>query len=83
MKLVPYDRSKLKIYKPGRNQAILLEFVESGLDCVKVEDWTHKNAKVCQSNLGACALKLGLQNSVRVVIRKGEVFLVRKDKEDT
>lgn len=82
MKLTPYERKNLKLYKPGNNQALLFEFVNSGMDCAEVEDYPHKSAKICQSNLRTCAKRLGLQNSVRVVIRKDSVFLVRRHQED-
>lgn len=79
MKLTPYDITKLKLYKPGKNQKLITEFVNSGETCAEVENYTQKSAKVAQSNLSATINTLGLKNSVRVVIRKDRVFLVRKD----
>ena len=79
MKLTPYDVTKLKLYKPGKNQEIITEFVNSGETCMEVENYTQKNASIAQSNLSVSIDTLGLKNSVRVVIRKEHVFLVRKD----
>ena len=39
MRLVPYDRSKLK-RRNSDNYTIIDEFVQSGLECAKVEGWT-------------------------------------------
>ena len=79
MKLTPYDVTKLNLYKPGKNQKLLTEFVNSGETCAEVENYTQKSAKTAQSNLSTTINTLGLKNSVRVVIRKEHVFLVRKD----
>lgn len=78
MKLYPYDRKDLKKdYRLGKNQAILFEFLESGLDCAKLEGYTQKKARYCQSNLRTCALRLGLANSIRIHIEGNDVFLLR------
>ena len=57
MKLVPYDISKIRYYRPCKLQVILNEFVNSGLDCVEVKDFTHKNAKSCANALNTSAKK--------------------------
>ena len=59
MKLIPYDEKKLKWRKPGSNQALIKEFLESGEECVKVENFTQKSAKIAQSNITTCARKNG------------------------
>ena len=79
MKLTPYDVTKLNLYKPGKNQKLLTEFVNSGETCAEVENYTQKSAKTAQSSLMVAAKKLGLNNSVRIAKRKDRVFLVRKD----
>lgn len=76
MKMVPYNKDELKYLKPGHNQKLLLEFAESGLDCVKLEGYPQKNAKTCQSNLSTAAVRLGLRH-IKVVVRKENVFLLK------
>lgn len=78
MQLVPYDVEKIRYYKPSKNQKILEEFIESGLDCVKLKDWNHKNARSLQSTLYSSKRRFHI-NNVAIVIRKGGVFLVRTD----
>lgn len=77
MKFVSCNKEELsKCYKLGRNQKLLVEFNDSGLECAEVIDYHQKDAKICQSNLTVCAARLGLGNSVK---RGERVFLVKKD----
>lgn len=83
MKFVPYDRKKIRTeYKFGKLQEKLREFAESGLDCAKVEDSHYKSAKTCQTTLLQSLKSLGLNNSIRVTVCDGEVFLLRKNYEE-
>ena len=83
MKLHPYERGDLKCnYRFGRNQAILMEFVDSGLDCAKLEGYPHKNARICQSNLRTTAVRIGLANTVRIHTEGQDVFLLRITDDD-
>lgn len=80
MKMIPFDRDKVR---PGyrmhnNNLAILQEFINSGQECVKLEDHGHKTAKTCQTCLCSSRRRFGL-NNVGIAIRSGEVFLYRKD----
>lgn len=79
MKFVPYNRKDLnKGYKPGRNQALLFEFAESGLDCARVADFPHKSAKNFQTCLIECAKRIGLSNTIQICVRSGQVYLLRR-----
>lgn len=78
MKLIPYDRSKIGKKRRGANQAIIEEFVNSGHDCVKIENYTHKSAESCEASFGKSIQRSPYKDSVDVCIRKGEVFLVKK-----
>lgn len=78
MKLVPYEISKLGSIKGySNNRALLQEFVESDLDCVKVEGFTQKEARYCASSLSNSVKRYRIAN-VKVITRKNEVFLVKK-----
>lgn len=80
MKLIPYDYKeamKKKRYKPTRNLGILEEFIESGLDCVKLEGYDHKNAETATSSFKSSIKYYGMTN-VECFYRKDEVFLIRK-----
>lgn len=78
MKLIPYDAEKLKWRKPGTNQALINEFLESEEKCVKVENFTQKSAKIAQSNITTCARKMGIR-SMKATIRGNDLFLVKID----
>lgn len=83
MKLYPYERKDLKSgYRFGRNQKILYEFVNSGLDCAKLEDYPQKSARICQSSLRTASLRIGLANTVRIHIEGENVFLLRVTNAD-
>lgn len=81
MRLVPYDATKLKVYKLCKNQKLIQEFLDSEQTCVKIEDFPHKNASVCRSVLGISIKRMGV-NNVIAVLRKGCVYLIRTDKVD-
>lgn len=84
MRLVEYDINKIKSvrnhYKISANLKLLTEFVESGMECMKVEGWTTKTASICASslNLSAKRYKIG---GVRAMSTKGEVFLIKVDQK--
>lgn len=81
MKLVPYDVKKLgnRSFKACRNQKIIQQFLDSGETCVKLEDFPHKSASVCRSVMRASIQRMKLDSTVKVVLRNGEVFLIRLD----
>lgn len=79
MRIVPYDFKKLndtKYFKKTELQKILEEFLESGADCVKIEEWTQKNASGCASSFNNAAKRYKM-SGVKAISRKGEVFLVK------
>lgn len=80
MKLVPYDRKKLGYitYTKTKNFKILTEFIDSGMECAKVEGWSNKYAHYCSSSLQQ-SIKWFKMNNVRAITRNGEVFLIRTD----
>lgn len=80
MKLVAYDREKLGDcnYKRTKLLVVIEEFVESGMDCAKIEGWTHKNAVSCAAALNK-AIKRYNKSGIRVTIRSGEVFLIKTE----
>lgn len=83
MKLYPYERKDLRNgYRLGRNQKILYEFANSGLDCAKLEDYPQKSARICQSNLRTASLRIGLANTVRIHTEGENVFLLRITDDD-
>lgn len=78
MKLVPYHKDKLGgVFSRSENRKILEEFMNSGLDCAKVENFTQKSASTCSSSL-ALSIKRYHYTSIQAVKRGDEVFLVRK-----
>ena len=56
-------------------------FKRSGYECVRLIGWTHKTAKSCADSIN---IFLGRNRIpfVRVMTRKGEVYLINTLKED-
>ena len=81
MKLIPYDKSILKRgwYARTKNQVYIQEFIDSEYDCVKLENYTHNDAKSCQNAMQCTIKRMGVFNRIRCAIRNGEVFLVKLD----
>lgn len=78
MKLIPYNIDYLRNNKPGKNEAILKEFLNSGQKCVKVEGYPHKNARSFATTFWKSARAYGITN-VSVRTHGDEVFLIRTD----
>ena len=80
MRAVPYDFKKIELkrghYKKTEMQKILEEFLASGQDCVKIEDWTQKSAMCCAGVLNKSIERFKLTGA-RAISRNGEVFLIR------
>lgn len=77
MKLVPYDVKKVKYYSTTKNLKIIKEFKESNLQCAKIEDFPHADARSCYSSLVGSIKRFGIVG-VRVITSRGEVFLIKE-----
>ena len=78
MKLVPYNLSDLGHiggYRKTSNLKILDEFVKSGYQCVKVENYPQKDAANCRNSLVNSIKKFKL-NGIKVSVRGRDVFLI-------
>ena len=78
MKLVAYDKKKLKVdgYTPTANMRFIEEFANSSMDCAKVEGWTQKKAWYCATSLNNTIKRMGKKN-IKAISRKNEVFLLK------
>ena len=77
MTLVPYDANKIGCYhKKTKLLKILDEFRDSDYDCVKVENYDHKDAYSRTASL-SCSIKRYHYDGIRAVTHRGEVFLVK------
>ena len=79
MKLVPYDKTKLNMrrcYKPTRNYKFLMEFIESGLDCVRIEDYPHKSTDSAQASF-VNSIKHFHMTQIRCIRCDGKLYLIR------
>lgn len=82
MNLIPYDYNKLMTEEKRVRTKLLVvleEFIATNQKCVKIEDYTQRNAKVCRDNLYMATKRFKMQNTIQVVMSKGDVFLIRKD----
>ena len=66
-------------FKATRNLNILTEFIESGMDCAKIEDYTQREARYCATSLNN-SIKRYHMTGVRAVMLDHEVYLVKTDK---
>ena len=82
MKLIPCDKKAIATVKEVRsdNFKLLWDFVESGEVCAQVEGYPHKTANSCASSLRT-AVKNYKLNTVAVVVRRGNVYLIKNDIE--
>lgn len=79
MNLIPWEKAMItKTYKHCKNQVVLEEFLRSGLECAKVENFAHSTPHVCANALRRSALRLGMSQII-VAVRNGEVFLIREN----
>lgn len=79
MRLVECDINKvdLKSYKKRTKWLkVIDEFVESGMGCCRLEDYTNKDAASCESALNH-AIKNYKKKGIKAVIRNGVVYLVK------
>lgn len=86
MKLTKCDANEIKNnFKRTKWQKMLEEFLESDMDCAKVEEYTNKDAKSCVGAL-YLAIKRFRMTGVRAALCNGEVYLIRvnelREKED-
>lgn len=80
MKLIPCDVNEFRRgYERSNNYEILREFNESGLDCAKVENYTQINATSCATSLRTSIKRYRFGN-LECKVRRGEVFLIQKEK---
>ena len=77
MKFIPVSETEIiKSYSERTDVFETLNaFQESGLKCVKITEYTHKNANSC-----ATALRVGIKRfnryHIKVMVRKDNVYLV-------
>lgn len=80
MRAVPYDFEKIELkksyFKRSNNQKIIEEFLASGQDCVKIEDWTQKSAMCCAGVLNKSIERFKLTGA-KAISRNGEVYLIK------
>ena len=80
MKLVPHDKTKLGtrgFYAKTSNLKILEGFAESGYDCVKLEDYPHRDAYTCCGSLKQSIKRFNF-GTIACIVRGGEVYLIKK-----
>lgn len=78
MKFIPTNIKDLKeIAKPySDNYRILTDFANGNQDCVKVVDYTHKNAKSCYTSL-ANSINRYRKGTMKAIMRGDDVYLVK------
>lgn len=62
-------------YKRTKNQEFIDSFIESGVKCAEVKDFTHKTVNSCASSLHK-SVNTFYKGRVLVVTRKGHIYLI-------
>lgn len=75
MKFIPANLPEKAYYKPTYNLKLLDSFIESGLPCAKVEEYTHKDAYCCASSIKGAIKRFKLHNIECRTINR-EVYLI-------
>ena len=79
MKLVQVKESALsRFMKTTSNKEIIDEFIESGMKCAEVTEYSCKNAYVCAASLNSSIKRYRVFN-VKAVSRNNRVYLVREE----
>lgn len=81
MKIIPRNVNEIPKtewigFKPTSNYTLLTEFVESGHECVELVDYHYSDSKSAQNTLTMSARRFNI-GSVKVIVRKERVFLVK------
>ena len=82
MKLVSCNIDEIKgmgFYKKSQNYRILSEFINGGLDCTEVVEYTNRTAGQCATSLNNSIKRYHMGN-IRAISRKGKVYLIREEK---
>lgn len=79
MRLTPFNRADLRLaaYRKTKNYSILMEFLNSDMDCARIERAEGDNAYQYANSLRR-SIKYFNLNSIKVSVRKDDVFLIRK-----
>ena len=79
MRLIPTEIEGIgRRRRLSKNHKLIEEFHASDFNCVKVEGWTHKDAKSCAGCLRQAAVRLKLLH-IYSFVRNGEVYLVKEE----
>lgn len=79
MKLVECSINEIGSYKKTKNLEILEEFLNSGLACARVEEYTQVSANGCSTSLKTSIKRYNL-HGMDAIRRKDNVYLIRTDK---
>lgn len=82
MRLVECDKSEIntrQVFKKSKWMKVIDEFLESGMECCKVENYTNKDAKSCSAALNV-AIKHYHKGGIRACLSDGVVYLIKIEK---
>ena len=75
MNMTAFNWTETTMFARSENQKIINEFANSGLACVKLDGWTHRNATYCANSLRHTIKTLHMEH-IKAVVRKNEVYLI-------
>lgn len=80
MKMIACDKTDITndhSYKRSKWLKLIDDFLESDMDCVRIEDYTNKDKDSCYAALYN-AIKRYRKSGIRLVMRNGEVYLIKE-----
>lgn len=81
MKITPIKLADIPVRRSySDNYSTVMQFAESGYDCVEITDWTQKSAQQCAASLNATIKRYRLFAN-KAIHREGRVFLVKDTKQ--
>lgn len=81
MKITPIKFEEIPVKRSySDNYSTIIQFADSGYDCVEITDYTQKSAQQCAASLNATIKRYRLFAN-KAIQRNGRVFLVKSNKK--
>ena len=82
MRLTQIERNDIPdCFKQTKLLRFLNEFIDSGMQCARVDDHSYTSAGSGAGAFNNSAKRFGLSGGVKAISRNGEIYLIRKDEK--
>lgn len=76
MNVILYKKNDSVFYSKGDNLKVLTDFIDSDCDIVELTNYSHKSPNNCISTFSQAIKKYRI-HGIKVVMRKGRIFLMK------